>query len=189
MGATGGDPVPMTPHQRAIDTGMDNSTGSVPPKDTTTVLTRVLNTSLTALQVTSIGPGGSGGIYAPRRAYIRVPATGTIAVGANSDFTITQDINDNAIPNTIYVPQIVIVPSVATIFQLRLFAKSSRALNDPLWYDHAFRAFDEAYANDATGFWFYNLVNSNTIYGNVEIDAGGASAAYFEVHVLFHEGG
>lgn len=44
--------------------------------------------------------------------------------------------------------------------------------------------------NDATPYWFINRdnANPNRIFGNVAVDAGGASAAAFTIFILFVEG-
>jgi len=126
---------------------------------------------------------------APTLATVRVPLTGTIAKGGSVNFEITQDADGRPLPNSIYIPHIVIVPTVATIFRVRLFAKSGRAIADPRWYEYLFGAMDESYVNDATGFCFENRdsVRQNRVFGDVAIDAGGASAAAFDIFLLFRD--
>lgn len=189
-GVTGGDPRPMTPAERSIRTSMDSPEGPVEPKDSVTVFTRIYDDVKKALKISNVGVGGTGGVAAPKLATIRVPAAGTIAVGGSSNFEITLDVDGNLIPNTIYVPQIVIVPTAATIFRARLFATSARALAGPMWYQSLFGAMDEDYANDATGFWFFNRDGTlrNRIFGQMSIDAGGSNAAAFDIFLLLFEG-
>lgn len=50
-GATGGDPKPMTPGERAISTSMDNPEGSIVPKDSVTVLTKAFDSVNSILKV------------------------------------------------------------------------------------------------------------------------------------------
>jgi len=190
MGATGGDPRPMTPAERAISTSMDSPEGSVEPKDLVAVISQAYDDVNKALKTSNVGAGGTGGVAIPKLATVRVPTAGTIAIGGSADFEITQDADGNSIPNTIHVPQIVVVPTAATIFRVRLFATSVRAFADPLWYTYPFGAIDEDYANDATGFWFINRDGTlrNRIFGQMSIDAGGASAAAFNVFLLFFGG-
>jgi len=189
-GATGGDPKPMTPEERAISTSMDSPEGSVEPKDSFTVFTRVYDDVKKALKISNVGAGGTGGVVAPKLATVRVPTAGTIAIGGTSNFEITQDTDGNSVPNTIYVPQIIIVPTAATRFRARLFATSVRALADPMWYEYPDGGADEDYANDATGFWFFNRDGAlqNRIFGEMAINAAGANAAAFNIFLFFFEG-
>jgi len=190
MGATGGNPRPMTAVERAVATTMDSPEGPVEPKDSVTVLTQVYDDVKKALKIDNVGAGGTGGVASPALATVRVPLAGTIAIGGSADFEITQDVDGNAIPNTIYVPQIIVVPTAATRFRVRLFATSGRALADPMWYEYPEGGADEDYANDATGFWFVNRdgASLNRLFGEMAIDAGGANAAAFNIFLFFFEG-
>jgi len=164
---------------------MSNFQGPASPHDIRTVLTRAYNSSSGTLKV-------SGSIVA--RAQTPTLATHTsnnIGIGGSEDFVIDVDVDGNSIPNAIYVPQVVIVPSATTIFRLRFFATAARSLVDPMWYHHPYGAMDEDYANDATGFWFFNRDsdNPNRIFGQLSVDPLGSNAASFNIFVLFVPGG
>lgn len=170
---------------------MSQFEGPTGPKDVGTVLTRAFDTTNDALKtVLSGAAGGNQIVTLTEAAKLATVTVGSVAKGADTDFTITQDVDGNAIPNTIYVHQTVIVPSVATIFRVMLYAKSTRVLADPLWFSYPFGVSDQDYANDATGYWFLNRDSArpNRIFGNVAVDAGGASAASFNIYILFVEG-
>lgn len=124
-------------------------------------------------------------------ARIATVSVSSINKGSDSDFTITMDEDNVAIPNRIYVAQVMIIPSAATIFRVRLYAKAARTFADPLMYEYPFGMEDESFGNDASGFYLYNRdgSNPNTIFGNIAVDAGGAAAASFNVFILFIEGG
>lgn len=125
---------------------MSQFDGPIGPRDAVTVLTRVFDTTNGALKIVLGGIAGDNQIVTLTEAVRLATVTvGSVATGANSDFTITQDVDGNAIPNTIYIHQTIIVPSAATIFRVRLFAKSTRALADPLWFNNPFGAFDEGF--------------------------------------------
>lgn len=113
-----------------------------------------------------------------------------VDVGNNANFEITTDVDDNAIPDNVKVHQVVIIPSVATMFRVRLFGTASRILASPMWFEYPFSLEDETYGNDATGFWYLNRdnANPNRFFGNVAVDATGASAASFNIFILFNEG-
>jgi len=90
-----------------------------------------------------------------------------------------------AIKNSIYIHGVVIIPSAATIFQIDFYGQNTRLMNDPLWYRHTYRYIDEDYANDVGGFWYFDVSESNTIWGRASIRTDGASAASFRVVVLY----
>lgn len=154
------------------------------PRDMLTIFKRAFDADENALKVLL-----SAGIQT-EAAKVATASVGSVAKGANTDFVITQDEDENSIPNKIYVPHILIIPSAATIFRVRLYAKDARALVDPLWYQWPFGAQDEDFANDATGYWFINRDPTlrNRIFGNVAVDATGASDASFNIFVVFFEG-
>ena len=167
---------------------MSQFKGPTGPKDVVTVLTRAFDTTNDALKM--VLSGSNQVVTLTEGVRLATISIGSVAKGADADFVITQDEDGVAIPNTIYIHQTVIVPSVATIFRVMLFAKSTRTLADPLWFSNPFGAFDESYVNDATGYWYINRDNAspNRIFGNIAVDVGGASAASFDVFILFAEG-
>lgn len=170
---------------------MSQFEGPTGPKDVGTVLTRAFDTTNDALKTVLSGAAeGNQVVTLTERARLATITVGSVAKGADTDFVITQDEDGNPIPNTIYIHQTVIVPSAATIFRVMLFGKSTRVLADPLWFDYPFGAFDESYANDATGYWYINRDSArpNRIFGNAAVDAIGASAAAFAIFILFVEG-
>lgn len=112
----------------------------------------------------------------------------SISKGSSSDFEITVDLDEAPIPNRIYILGVVVIASADTIFRVRLFAKDSRALDDPMWFERSFGWTDSNYFYDATGFWYFNLKNDNKIYGQIAVSSNGANDAAFEVFILFREG-
>ena len=124
-------------------------------------------------------------------ARIATVSVSSINKGASSNFTITVDEDNVAIPNRIYVAQVMIIPSTATTYRVRLYAKAARTFADPLMYEYPFGMEDESFGNDATGSYLFNRDSSNlnTIFGTIEVHADGAAAASFTVFILFIEGG
>jgi hypothetical protein len=169
--------------------GASDFKGPVSPRDSTTVLTRSFDPVNDALKVVFGGAIGASKVVslleAPRLATF---VTHVIATGGTENFDILQDVNGVSIPNTVYVPQIIVVPSAATIFRVRLFGRATRLAADPIWYQYPFGAMDEDYANDATGFWLLNRDGNNRIFGEIAVDAAGANNALFNIFVLFLEG-
>jgi hypothetical protein len=167
--------------------------GPVSPRDSQTVLTRSFDAANDALKVVLAGGAGANSIIALTEAVrLATIVTPAVPIGGAANFTIVQaDVADgNPIPTTIYCPQIVVVPSAATIFRVRLFGRATRLAADPIWYQYPFGAMNEDYANDATGFWYINrdAANPDQIFGEVAIDATGANAALFNIFLLFVNG-
>lgn len=160
-------------------------------KDLILSLTRAFDVTNEAIKTTQ---GGNLGDYSAialiEAARLASVAVIPVDVGNDADFEITVDVDGNTIPDNMYVHQVVIILSVATIFRVRLFATAARSLASPLWFNYAFGAMDEDYGNDATGFWCLNRDTGrpNRLFGNVAVDAAGASAASFNIYILFNEG-
>jgi len=163
-----------------------NFDGPIGPKDVRTVLTQAFDSVTGALRISNVAPPT---LAAATLATAICPEAGTIALGDSANFDITEDVDGNPIPDSIYIPQIIVVPSVATMFRTRLFAASTRLFSDPIWYNYPFGG-DEDFTNDVTGFWYMNRDGAlpNTIFGEMAIDAAGASAAFFRIFILFLEG-
>lgn len=126
----------------------------------------------------------STSVNEPRRATY---SSARIVRGGSVNFRILKDVNGATIPNLIYIPGIIIVPSALSLYRVRLFAKSTRNRNDPMMYEWPFGA-DSRYTNDVTGFWYENLdpTNTNRIIGTIEVDAASINGASFDITILFN---
>lgn len=139
-----------------------------------------------------VGDASGGQISLTELPTLCVETIPLVAINTNSNFTITVDVDGDPIPNQLYCPEIVIVPSAATMMRLQLFATSARVPADPMWYEYDYPPVDVDFAKDQTGFWFFNrdadVADQNTIFGNIAIAAGAANPATFTIFLLFIEG-
>jgi len=180
------NPVEMSEAIRAITTALDHPIGPVDPNDVQTILTNVYDPEYEALRVVSGGVDDAVAMVrkTPRLAYY---GSGSLGVGASENITITLDLNSIAIPNNSYVESVIVIPSAATRFRLRLYAKSTRLPSDPMWYLYDYPALDTDFLSDVTPFWYVNRDADNKIYGDISNHVAGHTAS-FAIYILFSPG-
>lgn len=133
------------------------------------------------LEMTAAVRAISTSVNEPRRA---IHASAVIAKGASANFTITADVNGAAIPDLFYVDAVIIVPSALSLYRVRMFAKSTRNLNDPMMYEWPYGG-NALHTYDATGSWLENLDLSKRIMGTIEVHATSANTASFDITILY----
>ncbi len=109
-----------------------------------------------------------------------------LTINSAANWSITTDELSDAIPNEVAISRITVVPTVATIHQLRMFARATRLLadleydtppgSDQPWYD-GFVA-SVAPNLDTTQGDYKNLDGDNTIYGSILIRTGESASAF-----------
>lgn len=103
-----------------------------------------------------------------------------LTISSSANWEISSDVFGDAIPDTLRVEKVCVVPTVSTILELRLHTKSTRLVAD-IAYDYAWVAGQTASISpviDGTTFSYFNRDGSNKLMGSIRVKSGESASAF-----------
>jgi hypothetical protein len=103
-----------------------------------------------------------------------------LVIGSSANFTISTDVSGDPLPNEFRIETVSVKPSVATVYEMSIFSKSTRLRQDTLyvnpWYDG--ESASQVVALDVQPYRFQNRDYDNTMYCSIRIHPDEADSAF-----------
>ncbi len=109
-----------------------------------------------------------------------------LVIGSSANWSVTADVDSDPIPNEFRIEGVTTKPSVATVYELSIFSRSTRLRENTIyvnpWYDG--ESASQVVAVDPQPYRFHNRDRDNTVYGSIRIRPDEADSA-FEIEINY----